>query len=87
MSTIETLPANKVICDAGFDDAFLKNRSGAALIECTLIGALMTIAVISGLALLQATPSRHTTSPPRRSNSFRSDKPSFFLPSPAFSQY
>ncbi|AEQ09698.1 putative cytosolic protein [Brucella melitensis NI] len=35
---------------------FLKNRSGAALIECTLIGALMTIAVISGLALFAGNP-------------------------------
>ncbi|AEK55460.1 MULTISPECIES: Flp family type IVb pilin [Brucella] len=35
---------------------FLKNRSGAALIECTLIGALMTIAVISELALFAGNP-------------------------------
>src|SRR5690606_11712874 len=35
---------------------FLRNRSGAALIECTLIGAIAVIAVISGLALFAGKP-------------------------------
>ncbi|MBV2142179.1 Flp family type IVb pilin [Falsochrobactrum sp. TDYN1] len=35
---------------------FLRNRSGAAMIECTLIGALAIIAVISGLALFAGKP-------------------------------
>lgn len=35
---------------------FLKNRSGAAMVECTLIGALAVIAVISGMALFAGKP-------------------------------
>lgn len=33
-----------------------KNRSGAFMIECTLIGALAVIAVISGFALFAGQP-------------------------------
>lgn len=36
---------------------FFRNRSGAALIECTLLGALAVIAVVSGMALLAGSPS------------------------------
>ncbi|MCX2695419.1 MULTISPECIES: Flp family type IVb pilin [Ochrobactrum] len=35
---------------------FFKNRSGAAMIECTLIGALAIIAVVSGMALFAGKP-------------------------------
>ncbi len=35
---------------------FFKYRSGAAMIECTLIGALAIIAVISGMALFAGKP-------------------------------
>ncbi len=35
---------------------FFRNRSGAAMIECTLIGALAVLAVISGMALFAGKP-------------------------------
>lgn len=38
--------------NADIDDAFLKNRAGSTAIEYALIGTLVSIAIISGVALM-----------------------------------